>query len=765
MEDLGAADPRQVGPYTLIGRLGAGGMGSVYLGRSAGGRTVAVKVAQAELAQDPGFRTRFAREVAAARMVSGAFTAAVVDADPRAEVPWMATAFVVGVPLHRAVTTHGPLPEDALRTLTAGLAEALISVHGAGLIHRDLKPANVMLTLDGPRVIDFGISRAAEGTTLTRTGAVIGSVPYMSPEQTLGRALTPASDMFSLGSTVAFAALGSHLYGDGHAAGVGYRIVHTEPDIEAVPAILRPLIEACLAQDPGARPTPRQVVEHIEQVEHIEHIEQVERENRPLVSGSWLPGAVIADIIAVRGLMTALTREPPGQGPGPAPGARREPSAAGRRRLLLGVGGAVVSAVGAGVGLWLTKGEGGRSGGTGASGTDTGETGASGTDKGSTGADKGSTQPRRIRRPSGDVPEGQLAWKVNQSAASPQVLSANGVVACVSGEAVWGVDDKGDKKWTVDGDTGGYGMSFAVHDAMPKTVAAVDGGLLYVAGSKSLKSALAAIDMAKGEVVWTVALDRPYAQGVLSFWGIREGRAYLTGLGGDQGPAPKGYHVRALDLADRGTAWVHSEADLLIDSALPLTGDHVLFRTERYLKALDGSGKPAWEQKLAATLAATEKHVIVFGDRDTLYALDPATGDKVWSAEGAAEASNHGDGIATNKDGSLLYGLWQDEDGGHSLRCLDSATGTTQWQAPVPAGPKDAKGSGVRLLYGDGNLYWMASDAVVWAVDPAHGKARWKYTGLRGKNPVFLAWSAGDGRLCLSDPAANTVAALHANGA
>lgn len=307
MEDLGAADPRQVGRYTLMGRLGAGGMGSVYLGRAAGGRTVAVKVAQAELARDPGFRLRFAREVAAAKKVSGAFTAAVVDDDAQAEVPWMATAFVVGVPLLQAVIRHGPLPEYTLRTLTAGLAEALISIHDAGLIHRDLKPANVMLALDGPRVIDFGISRAAEGTTLTRTGAVIGSAPYMSPEQTLGRALTPASDVFSLGSTVAFAALGSHLYGDGHGAGVGYRIVHTRPDIEAVPASLRPLIEACLAREPGARPTPQQVVDH------------VERQNRPPESGSWLSGAVVADVIAVRGLMTDLTARPP------APGRVEEP--------------------------------------------------------------------------------------------------------------------------------------------------------------------------------------------------------------------------------------------------------------------------------------------------------------------------------------------------------------------------------------------------------------------------------------------------------
>ncbi|MGY3677702.1 protein kinase domain-containing protein [Streptomyces sp. TE33382] len=732
MEDLGAGDPRRVGRYTLIGRLGVGGMGSVYLGRS-GGRTVAVKVAQPELARDPGFRARFAREVDAARRVSSAFTAAVVDADARAEVPWMATAFVVGVPLHHAVTAHGPLPEDALRTLAAGLAEALISIHGAGLIHRDLKPANVMLALNGPHVIDFGISRAPEGTALTRTGAVVGSVPYMSPEQTLGRSLTPASDVFSLGSTVAFAALGSHVYGDGPAATVGYRIVHTEPDIEAVPAGLRPLIEACLARDPGARPTPRQVVEYIE------------RANRPLTSGSWLPAAVIADIVAVRSLLTDLTRRPPGLHSGPVPGPRGRLSAVSRRRLLLGAGGAVLSAVGAGAGLRLARGEDEVSGKAGASG-----------------AGKGSPQPSRIRRPSGDVPEGRLAWKVNQSAPSPQVLSANGVVACVSGAAVRGLDDKGGTKWTVDSGTGGHGLSFAAHDATPGFVAAVDGGLLYVAGAWGARRGVAAIDMAEGEVVSMTALDRN-CSGVLRFWGIRDGRAHLHGPGGQD---PDGRYVCALDLAGRGTAWAYSTAALPVSPAVPLTGGHVVFTTaDHRVRALDSSGRTAWERRLTATLAATAKHVIVFGERDTLYALDPATGDEVWRADGAAEASAQGDGIAINKDGSLLYGLWQDEDGGHSLRCLDSATGTARWRAPVPAGPKDARGSGVRLLHGDGNLYWMASDAVVWAVDPEQGRARWKYSGLRGKRPAFLAWSAGDGRLCVSDPAAHTVAALHANGA
>jgi serine/threonine protein kinase len=253
--ELQDVDPRSVGPYRLLGRLGAGGMGQVYLGRSAGGRLVAVKVIRPELAEEPGFRTRFAREVAAARTVSGLFTALVVDADLEGSVPWLATAYVAGPSLTEAVAAQGPLPVASVLTLAAGLAEGLEAIHAVGVVHRDLKPSNVLLAEDGPRVIDFGISRAAEATMLTQVGTVIGSPGFMSPEQAEGNVAGPPSDVFSLGAVLAFAATGEGPFGTGSTPALMYRVVHRPPDIARVPAQIRPVIERCLAKDPSQRPT------------------------------------------------------------------------------------------------------------------------------------------------------------------------------------------------------------------------------------------------------------------------------------------------------------------------------------------------------------------------------------------------------------------------------------------------------------------------------------------------------------------------------
>jgi hypothetical protein len=254
VQGLEPGDPRIIGPYRLLGQLGSGGMGRVFLGLSAGGRRVAVKVIRDELAADPEFRVRFRREVAAARTVSGVFTAAVVDADVEAQAPWLATAYVPGPSLAQAVRDHGPLPAGSVLALAAGLAESLAAIHAAGVVHRDLKPSNVLLAQDGPRVIDFGISRAAETTSLTGTGLLVGSPGFMSPEQAAGGAVGPASDMFSLGAVLAFAATGKAPFGSGSMPALVYRVVHDAPDLDQVPGQVRPLIGRCLAKDPGDRP-------------------------------------------------------------------------------------------------------------------------------------------------------------------------------------------------------------------------------------------------------------------------------------------------------------------------------------------------------------------------------------------------------------------------------------------------------------------------------------------------------------------------------
>ncbi|MFV2177344.1 serine/threonine-protein kinase [Actinomadura sp. LOL_016] len=281
MDGLRPDDPREVGDFQLLGRLGAGGMGRVFLGRARSGRTVAVKFVHAELAGDAEFRRRFRQEVDAARRVSGPWTAPVLDADTDSDAPWVATAYVAGPTLRETVDElYGPLPEGTVRALAAGLAGALREVHGRDLVHRDLKPSNVLLTLDGPRVIDFGIARAGDVTAVTRTGAVIGTPGFMPPEQVRGERVTPAGDVFSLGAVLVHAATGRQPFdtGEGGTAALLYRVVNEPPDLGGMTGGLRELAERCLAKDPGERPSPEEIAAAVE---------------APDGSGAWLPAEVV----------------------------------------------------------------------------------------------------------------------------------------------------------------------------------------------------------------------------------------------------------------------------------------------------------------------------------------------------------------------------------------------------------------------------------------------------------------------------------------
>lgn len=317
LEGLQADDPRALGAYRLLGRLGAGGMGRVYLARSDRGRTVAVKLVHQELAGQEEFRRRFRAEVRAARQVGGEWTAPVLDADTEATVPWVATGYIAGPSLRQVVDQDsGPLPERSVRILAAGLARALQAIHAAGVVHRDLKPSNVLITLDGPRVIDFGIARALETVTdggLTRTGAAVGSPGFMSPEQVRGARVTPASDVFCLGSVLAYAATGRMPFGtaDSGVHALMYRIAEEQPDLTGVPAPLLPLIEACLAKDPEERPSPEEL---------LERTGETRGEAEPADARSaepWLPGGLVASL--GRQAVQLLDVEEPAARPGPLP--------------------------------------------------------------------------------------------------------------------------------------------------------------------------------------------------------------------------------------------------------------------------------------------------------------------------------------------------------------------------------------------------------------------------------------------------------------
>jgi serine/threonine protein kinase len=322
-------DPARVGQYVLTARLGAGGMGVVYLATAPDARQVAVKVLRPELADDPEFRTRFGREVSALVRVRGVCTVRVIEADTTSARPFLVTEFADGPTLSEYVDAHGPLPPDVLYGLATGLAEALTAIHGAGIVHRDLKPSNVLLTRGGPKVIDFGIAQALDATAVTKTGMTVGSAGFMAPEQIMGRAST-ASDVFSWAVTVAYAASGHPPFGTGPSDAVLYRIMHAEPDIAAVPDTLRPQVEAALAKDPQNRPTAPQLLGELTRTAAAPAAGNA-NPTETVLAQTWHPAAT----------------------PGPAPG-RAPSSGSGRRRrpgllvivlalaILAGVGGTVL---------------------------------------------------------------------------------------------------------------------------------------------------------------------------------------------------------------------------------------------------------------------------------------------------------------------------------------------------------------------------------------------------------------------------------------
>ncbi|GAB7030179.1 hypothetical protein JCM4914_16400 [Streptomyces platensis subsp. malvinus] len=315
-QPLEGDDPRAIAGYRLTAKLGSGGMGKVYLSYTPGGRPVAIKVIRPEFSEDAEFRRRFKQEVQSAQRVQGLFTAPVIDSDADGPSPWLATAYVPGPSLSAAVAAHGRLPVPTVLLLVAGIAEALQVIHGAGIVHRDLKPSNVLLAADGPRVIDFGIARAADATSLTSSGVTVGTPTFMAPEQAAGSTVSPATDVFALGQVAAYAAIGTPAFGEGTSHGVLYRIVHEEPDLTGLPEELRELVSRCLAKDAADRPSVAEVIELCGAASGQTQLRRPE---------DWLPSAVAADI-TTRTAAPAPVQTPPPPLEAPTAGAPAQPA-------------------------------------------------------------------------------------------------------------------------------------------------------------------------------------------------------------------------------------------------------------------------------------------------------------------------------------------------------------------------------------------------------------------------------------------------------
>ncbi|MFF0523150.1 PQQ-binding-like beta-propeller repeat protein [Actinomadura nitritigenes] len=692
LKSLGAHDPARVGPYRLLAVLGSGGMGRVYLGRSPGARAAAVKVVRPELSGDPAFLARFQREVAAARAVGGAFTSPVLDADPSADPPWLATAFVAGPPLSDAVRAHGPLEEPVVRVLGAALAEALAAVHAAGLVHRDLKPANVLLAADGPRVIDFGISRALDGTAVTHSGALVGSPAFMAPEQVAsGRRAGPAADVFALGGVLVHAATGTPPFGTGAVPAVLARVVGADPRLDGVPDGLRPVVAACLDKDPGRRPSPEELVERLGGAD----------------PGEWWPAPVRAEIAARAGEASALLAAPPLAPPVPDgspthPGAAeddaptvREPSPTriltgppGRRRFLVVAGAAAGATAAAGVTGWLLH-------------------------------DRDSDRPHGPRSATVGAPQGpRPLWTytpaLDDLVPNPPTVVRGGTVLLGETSGLTCLDAAtGARRWAVRVDAGFDHVE-------------VSGDTVY---GRARDGELFAFDAATGERRWRVAGDRLPLRPDDDVAGVAGtlmiGRRYPTG----EGPAS----VRAFEVPGGRTRWRLEVASRLMPV---LVAGRLLAAGKGAVLAVDAAtGRRMWLTPLAEdppSLQVSESAVLVPG-AGTLTAFASGTGARLWTAGGLgrllptvlAAAGN----LVCVADGPTAIGL-------------DARTGSVRWRTRLPAAPAAATPPWSPALVAvplapDDAQARAGAGAGLAALDPGGGRVRWTY---RVPNDAETKW-------------------------
>ncbi|MEV5601387.1 PQQ-binding-like beta-propeller repeat protein [Streptomyces sp. NPDC052299] len=732
MEQLTQHDPRRIGPFEVLGRLGAGGMGLVYLARSASGRRVAIKTVRTELAEDQLFRVRFTREVEAARAVSGFYTAAVVDADPRAAVPWLATAYVPAPSLEEIVNECGPMPTQAVRWLAAGIAEALQSIHGAQLVHRDMKPSNVLVVEDGPRVIDFGIASGVSNTRLTMTNVAVGTPAYMSPEQARdSRSVTGASDIFSLGSTLVFAATGHAPYRGANPVETVFMLLRESPDLSGLPDDLRPLIDSCMQADPALRPTPADL-----QAQLAPHLfASGGGDDDGGTASAWLPAAATALIERRRGggrtpaAAPAAPVTPPAPPAPPAPSvAPSVPDAGGPVRLT-----GVQVPIGPGPRVQDVR--------AAAAGADAGPA----TDWVRPPAGVNGTPPPAAVPPPAQAPDtaqsGPARWRPWRFRMSNDVWGTPVVVGDLLYVTSFEVHAL---------DTGNGRRQFKTRDVA--WAMAVDGGRIHASDGPSLY----ALDAAGGAERWRVGADAwVYALkadrgtvvtatrgGGVQAWEAATGEK-LWDLSGAQTDfeTPEGGPVihdgtvyvwqdarlKALDARTGVERWSYPIGDAASCGGVPVRvtpapDGYVYVAAGTRVLAVDiAAGHVRWHFECPAVFlsppafapgpAVTGGGVYLADYLGTVYALDAATGKDRWRI--ATEARQSTEPVLVVA-GNVHVGS------GSALYTLDAVTGTPKWRF---AAGGEVVGAPV---VADGRVHFGSADHVLYTLDAAGGQLRWK---------------------------------------
>jgi outer membrane protein assembly factor BamB len=742
LNPLEADDPRVIGDFRLQARLGAGGMGRVYLAFSPAGRAVAVKVIHPHLARDPAFASRFKREVAAAQAVNAVYAAPVVAAGPDDTPPWLATAFVPAPSLQAVVATAGPLPEEAVWKLAAGLAEGLHAVHASGLVHRDLKPANVLLAADGPRLIDFGIARVVDGTRLTATDGVLGTPSYMSPEQAQGGSVGPPSDVFSLGGVVYFAATGQPPFGGGIPAALLYRIVFDEPSLDGLPPQLRSLVAACLDKNPAARPTPSQLATALMPARPAGDqftpsrlafwpapVEQFINDYRarldpgaapaPQVPGAWpssggsqpaggpaagQPAGGKATGPTLLGATTVWRRPADGRH------ARETVPLAGmnRRRALAALVGAATA--GLGIAGWEVAPHVLPGSGTG--------------------------RPNAGQWSLPKVPPGKVAWHFNANAAVSSVAQAGNVVyAATNGNAIFALNaTTGKQTWkrtttselngqlmvagssvVISGDNGPYALAAAHGNQLwhkqsdGGSPLLVTGGVAYVAfaAKSNTTGGVTALDPASGNILWTVPFG-PVAD-IAGKLAVASGVVYVTTSDGEifaLSAANGAKRQRVAGLGEFGAGTIAAVNGVVYAGLDDKKGTIVAVDT--------AAGNTLWRQSLGQAsfppYVATTSGIIFAGtvnggaagpQSGKLYALNARTGKQLWSVPvngGVNEGPVAAGGVVYTGGGNLDSGI---------LEAWQATTGKKLWSYATP----DSMGSitvmpGSRVYFGSGGYVY-----------------------------------------------------------